>query len=332
MKQLVLALGVLVLSVAGINGQATFTNPVRDENSADPCVMRLDKFYYLTLSTNRETELRIYKSPKLSNFRDTPSTIAYNVTAGEFDLWASEMHLIDGQLYIYFTTQKQGDSQFHRMYVIQAEDPTDPMGKWSEPITLMPNYEFFAIDGTILRHGGELYFVFSSNLEIWIARMSSPTKVGDSFVRLRYPQAEWECRNSACVNEGPFFIYNRNVSYMIFSVGGTWTPDYALAMMSIEDAKDPLVPSNWWFGDDGPVFYRNDEEQVYTTGHACFTTSLDNTETWLIYHGSNRTEDIDQHRIARIDKITWDEESGKPVFGRPHGYAHPQPVPSGEAA
>ena len=45
-------------------------------------------------------------------------------------------------------------------------------------------------------------------------------------------------------------------------------------MMSIDGDKDPMDPNNWWFGDDGPVFWRNDEENVYTTGHAAFTTSL----------------------------------------------------------
>ena len=54
----------------------------------------------------------------------------------------------------------------------------------------------------------------------------------------------------------------------------------------------------------------------------------DGTETWMVYHGSVNTTNIEGHRIARIEKIDWDE-NGKPVFPRPHGFNSPQPVPSG---
>jgi GH43 family beta-xylosidase len=43
-------------------------------------------------------------------------------------------------------------------------------------------------------------------------------------------------------------------------------------MMSISADKDPMDPSNWNFP-DGPIFERNNEEDVYTTGHAAFTVS-----------------------------------------------------------
>ena len=64
------------------------------------------------------------------------------------------------------------------------------------------------------------------------------------------------------------------MSYLIFSAEGTGGPNYCLGMISIDVDKDPMDPNNWWFGDDAPVFWRNDEENVYTTGHAAFTTSL----------------------------------------------------------
>lgn len=39
---------------------------------------------------------------------------------------------------------------------------------------------------------------------------------------------------------------------------------------------DPMNPNNWWHNNDGCVFYRNDEENVFCTGHASFTTSPGN--------------------------------------------------------
>lgn len=40
------------------------------------------------------------------------------------------MHIVDGQLYIYFTMRTV--EKDHRMYVIKADDPNDPMGNWSD--------------------------------------------------------------------------------------------------------------------------------------------------------------------------------------------------------
>jgi len=47
--------------------------------------------------------------------------------------------------------------------------------------------------------------------------------------------------------------------------------------MSIPFSEDPMDPNNW---DSviGPVFSRNDEEDVYTTGHASFTVSPDGSK------------------------------------------------------
>jgi len=140
----------------------------------------------------------------------------------------------------------------------------------------MPDWDYAAIDGTYFKHGnGQQYFVFSTwafgPLTIYIAPMQSPTVVGFPKIELKRPVETWECQ-VGCVNEGPYFLYRNNKSYCIYSVSSTWGPDYALAMMSIPDDMDPMNPGNWKFP-DGPVFTRNDEEDVYTTGHAAFTVS-----------------------------------------------------------
>lgn len=126
-----------------------------------------------------------------------------------------------------------------------------------------------------MKHDGKLYFLWASTragfLSIYIAPMDTPTLVARPRILLRAPTQDWECEGG-CTNEGPFFIYNRNVSYMVFSASSTWDPGYCLTYMSIESEKDPLMPQNWYSA-PGPVFRRNDEESVYTTGHAAFTAS-----------------------------------------------------------
>jgi GH43 family beta-xylosidase len=188
----------------------------------------------------------------------------------------------------------------------------------------MEGWDRGGIDGTILKHGnGQQYFSYVTDGALWIARLNNATSVHESRLRLRKDTSDWEC----CQNEGAFFFYHNNTSYLVFSGGDTWDPNYALGLMSIDGDKDPMNPSNWWFGEDKPVFWRNDEEDVYGPGHCSFTTSPDGTELWMVYHAASTPSYTE--RIARIDKITFDE-NGKPVFPRPSGANHVLNVPSGE--
>ena len=121
-----------------------------------------------------------------------------------------------------------------------------------------------------------MYFVWANwaagPISLFIAPMESPTLVGEPVIQLRSPPtADWEC-HGGCVNEGPYFIFNRNISYMVFSASSTMDPNYCLSYMSIESSKDPMDLNNW-NSIPGPIFYRDDEASVFTTGHASFTTS-----------------------------------------------------------
>lgn len=145
---------------------------------------------------------------------------------------------------------------------------------------MMPEWPERAIDGTIFNHGnGKRYFVWATEatgmLAIAIAEMEDAVTVKESKLILREPTAPWE---GPFTDEGPYFLYNKNISYMIFSAHSTWGPDYCLGMMSIPFNLDPMVPSNWWYGDNKCIFSKSEEESVYTVGHAAFTTSPGTSE------------------------------------------------------
>jgi GH43 family beta-xylosidase len=82
--------------------------------------------------------------------------------------------------------------------------------------------DFGGIDGTVFKHGnGVLYYVWTSFAMLYIAPMVTPEVIGGPKTVLREPTTDWEC-TPGCQAEGPYFIYNRNVSYVVFSGSGSF--------------------------------------------------------------------------------------------------------------
>ena len=130
---------------------------------------------------------------------------------------------------------------------------------------------------------GQLYFIWSGwptanagfPQNLYIAPMSDPTTISGPRVLLREPTRPWETVGAAIL-EGPQVLEHNGRWFLIFSASGSWTADYCLGMIGIDGGKNPLVRSNWWQDVDKCTLYRNDEQSVYGTGHASFTTSPGN--------------------------------------------------------
>lgn len=104
----------IVLIVLGIvsltQAQGTYTNPILDSNGADPWVIQNDGWYYLMYSTN--TNIMLYRSKVLTDWNDADSKTLFdppNGTAYSTDLWAPEIHFIDGLWYVIFTADPYED-------------------------------------------------------------------------------------------------------------------------------------------------------------------------------------------------------------------------------
>jgi GH43 family beta-xylosidase len=185
----------------------TYEGTVLDTLSADPASILINGFYYLTLSTDTERQITVHKSSKLTDFRDAEKSVIYQTSAEYENAWASELHMVDGGLYLYFTQNRVGEE--HRMYVMKAVDPTNPMGAWGLPTRLFPEQEIFSIDGSILNYDEKIYYVFCSvdegvPMSIYIAPMSDPMTISGPRVLLRSPHSEWDThRGARQIVEGP---------------------------------------------------------------------------------------------------------------------------------
>jgi len=159
----------------------------------------------------------------------------------------------------------------HSVYVMKAEDSSNPLGGWSSLVRLLPEVQAQTADGAVMQRdeGRELYYVYESREDpygLWIAQMIDPMTVNASTKRLlKAPTESWE----GGVTNGPAFLQRGNMTFMTYSAGNPGGPDYSTALMSIGNNMDPLVASNWDVKRDGPVFYRNDQEMVFATGNSC---------------------------------------------------------------
>lgn len=108
----------------------TFQNPIKDDNWPDPyCYLHTDGFYYMPRSENNG--IALYRSPILHNWREAQRAEVYFAPPGLLNLWAPEIFYLRGNFYMYFALDN-GDNANHRMYVIKASDPNNPMGAWGQ--------------------------------------------------------------------------------------------------------------------------------------------------------------------------------------------------------
>ncbi|HGY56739.1 MAG TPA: T9SS type A sorting domain-containing protein [Caldithrix abyssi] len=340
--------------------QGTFVNPIME--GSDPWVIKKDSIYY-GITDNWGESLVVWKSDKLTD-RGIRRTVwhtptnpdAWNLT----DIWAPELHYIQGKWYIYYTAGRgaephpdTGQLIWHtqRIGVLECilQDPQTTA--WLDRGMLytgddIDNWDggwqtnIWAIDATPLEMNGKLYVIWSgwdstANMEnngftqqnLYIAEMENPYTVKTNRVKIAEPVYDWEQSHISPqkLNEGPQILKHLNKIYLIYSTPDYWTIEYKMGQMEIEAGKDPMDPANW-YKKPTPVFEGTDD--VYSVGHGSFTTSPDNSENWLMYR-SKQTPEGGWHRDVRLQKFTWNGD-GSPNFGVPQKAGTVLQKPSGE--
>jgi GH43 family beta-xylosidase len=317
-----------------ITPKKTYRNPIM-ENGADPWMYLHTDGYYYFMAT-RGDRLDLWRSKSMYGISDgMRKTVWLPPASGpnSSNLWAPEIHHFGSKWYIYFTANDGGGDDTRRIYVLEHEN-VDPMKEgWVEKGAV--NTEFAGLDGTVLEHGGKLYFMYAGyghfpeyGSAIYAAEMENPWTLRGSNVLLTKPEYEWEHQGGMAINEGPCFLKRFGRVFLIYSASTCWSDDYALGMLSAAQDSDLLDPASWTKS-ELPVFHKSVDNGVFGPGHNSFTLSPDGTEDWIVYHAIAESGGGSEKRSTRIQKFSW-TENGKPDFGVPLSLDTEIPVPYGE--
>ena len=305
-----------------VNMTETFRNPIT-ESGADPFVVRFEDGYYYVYSA--DGGVFVSRADNIHHLRQDGKCIFRPEEGKPYsrELWAPEIHFIDGDWYCYVAAD-DGVNANHHMYVLKSTDGR-PDGVYAMVGMLDDGSGCWAIDGTVMPCGGKLYFVWSgwesrenTHQNLYIAPMKSPTELAGAHVLLSRPEYDWEKRGSGptksgkclpTVNEGPQILEKDGTVHVIYSAAGSWCRHYCLGMLTLRGG-DPLNPADWVKCKE-PVFVES--EGTHGPGHCSFVKAKDGKTDFIIYHARRDAKGGWVGRGMRAQPFTWDGDV--PVFG-----------------
>ena len=193
----------------------TFKNPLGV--GADPFVVQWQANYYMTMTTDGSS-VSISRAQSLQeihpNSPGSDTLVVWGAPPGtnySAEVWAPELHHLDGKWYIYVAAS-DGDNENHRMHVLER-DAADPFGPFVYKAQLAATVDRWAIDGTVLEWQGSQYFVWSGwpgssngQQNLYIAQMLNPWTLRGDRVLISAPQHAWEMHGMP-INEGPQILH-----------------------------------------------------------------------------------------------------------------------------
>lgn len=314
-----------------MNTKRDYVNPVVEQR-ADPWVYKhSDGYYYFTASVPEYDRIEIRRSATIQGLGEAKPVVAwrkYDTGPLSANIWAPEIHYIQGKWYIYFaaarTTETQDGLFDHRMYVLENDSANPLEGNWVEKGQVRTRWESFALDATTFEHRGELYYVWAQkdpeiegNSNLYISLMENPWALKGEQVMISTPEYPWEIIGFR-VNEGAAVLKRNGRVFIAYSASAT-DHNYCMGLLWADESADLLDPRSWNKSPE-PVFRTCEETGQYGPGHNSFTVSEDGGDV-MIYHARNYKEITgdplyDPNRHTRAQVFGWTED-GMPDFGIP---------------
>lgn len=323
---------VLLFTACQEQAVQTFTNPLLP-SGPDPWIIHVDGYYYYTNTMG--DRLKLWRTKTIENLASADTAVVWIAPEegpNSINIWAPEIHKVDGKWYIYYTASDAMDEGDHNRWVFVLENESkDPFtGEWVEKGKI--NTKYSGLDGSMFVHKGQRYFVYSAYIGpqsvLCIAEMENPWTISEEQVELAFPIFDWEKKGGRQILEGPQHLVGpKDKMFLIYSASACWADEYSLGMLTADKDSDPMNPASW-SRSEKPVFQQSAETNVYATGHNSFFKSADGTEDWILYHANTGPErGCGWERSPRAQKFNWSED-GVPLFGIPVAPGAELPIPS----
>lgn len=312
---------------------ATFSNPVAT-NRSDPHILSYGgKYYYTSTDGCAGGYICVWESATLTGLGSATRFTVFRIPACPAancnEVWAPEIHAINGGFYIYYTA---GAGDAHRIFALKATT-SSPTGAYAEADTGAPHGQItepsnlWAIDPNVFQVNGTLYLTWSGwataagRQDIYIASMSDPLHVNSNRVMLSQPDRPWENAGFG-VNEGPVGFQHDGRTFITYSGSYCDTDSYAVGLLTFTGGN-VLNPGAWQ--KTGPIF----KYHSGVKGPASFVPirTVDGTEDWFLVHSN--TKGCDPGRVLRLQRLLWDTD-GSPLLGYPVADGVALTPPSGE--
>lgn len=298
-------------------------------HKADPCIGKWKGKYYFISTNDLDHEHTIYireadSIPGLVTAQQVKILDAYTYPHLGNLLWAPELHVIGGRLYIFHAGTHQ-DFLEEQCHVMALKEGGNPMkaSDWEMPVRVLkkdgsPLYGTAGItlDMTEFESGGVHYVCWSQRqfvpvdqgawLYIATVDPARPWQLTSDPVLLSMPEYGW-ANNHTFVDEGPFALLAKDRVFLTFSSAAV-DSTYVVGMLSAEPEADLLKPENWT-KENYPLLSSRSVEGEFGTGHNAYVTDEDGL-VWNTYHAR---PGVDGPRSSGIRRVHFNAE-GFPVL------------------
>lgn len=276
------------------------------DGMSDPCVTEYHGKYYLTSSGSHRIQLRAADTIE-GTFSAEPIDI-YCVPLEEgvppTATWATELHEINGVLYLFTALCPRGDWTRVKSCVLRCNGAPENPEAWEAPrLCVKPNGKLLKEDGisldmTYFRDGGRDYVMWSDRkiqygtepliaepADIYIATIdpAKPWRLTSEPRCVIRPMYGWD-RYETEVDEGPYLLRRGEDLFVTISGSSTGMTDlYDLGLLHAKSGADLLEAANWtWL--PWPLLTKESVPGEYGPGHNNFVKDPETGDDLMVYH------------------------------------------------
>lgn len=337
-----------VYEIKGEVKQTVYGDPFI-ERRADPYVVKgSDGYYYFTASYPKVggddpegyDRVILRRSATIEGLKSAEEIVIWQSKNSSISypfVWAPEIHEINGQWYVFFTTSRSKSNTWDIRPIVIAcnkgeKDPINPNcweenGHYSQPVVGDSiAFNHFSLDMTYFENQDKHYVVWAekpqtSNIMIASIDPQRPWILTSKSVLLSTPEYGWEWKNWDWINEGPAIIKHDNRIYLAYSASSV-DEAYCVGLLHIDKDSDPL-DAKAWTKEPYPLLSSEDLNKQNGPGHNSFTTDEFGNPV-IVYHARTTGEIcgpsdqgngglFDPGRHARIKSVYW-KKDGLPVL------------------